>query len=92
MLYLLWAVVIAIAVVLLVFTGMWGGRVWILVAGIALAFVFAARARSTTVERPATEPTGQPRGTTGSAGTANERVGASTALRRGRRRSLPSGF
>jgi hypothetical protein len=67
--------VIAIAVVLLVFTGIWGGLVWILVAGIALAVVFAASARSTTAERPATEPTGKPRGTTGSVGTANERVG-----------------
>jgi hypothetical protein len=75
MLYLLWTIVIAITVVLLIFTGIWGGLVWILVAGIALAVVFAARARSTTVERPATAPTGKPRGSSGSPGTANERVG-----------------
>jgi hypothetical protein len=75
MLYILWAVLIAITVVLFIFTGIWGGLVWIVVAGIVLAVVFAGRARSTTVERARTEPTGTPRASGGGAETANERVG-----------------
>jgi hypothetical protein len=73
--YLLAAVVISIAVVLGIFTGVWGGLVWIVVAGIALAIVFAGRARGTTVERSRTQPTGTPRASRGSAETANQRVG-----------------
>jgi VIT1/CCC1 family predicted Fe2+/Mn2+ transporter len=73
MTYLLSAALIAIAVVLFIFTGVWGGLVWILVAGIALAIVFAGRAR--TIERARTEPTGTPRKPRGGAETANERVG-----------------
>jgi hypothetical protein len=75
MLYLVWAVIVAIAVVLAIFTGIWGGLVWIVVAGIVAAVVFAGRARNTTVERPRTEPTGTPRASQGGAETANDRVG-----------------
>jgi hypothetical protein len=73
MTYILSAVFISIAVVLLIFTGIWGGLLWILVAGVALAIVFFGRAR--TVERARTEPTGTPRKARGGAETANERVG-----------------
>jgi D-alanyl-lipoteichoic acid acyltransferase DltB (MBOAT superfamily) len=73
MTYILGAVFVAIAVVLFVFTGIWGGLLWILVAAVALAVVFFGRAR--TVERARTEPTGTPRKSRGGAETANERVG-----------------
>jgi hypothetical protein len=72
--YILAGALITIAVVLFIFTGVWGGLVWILVAGVAAAVVFLLRARS--VPSTATEPTGTPRSQTGS-GTANERVGQS---------------
>jgi uncharacterized protein (DUF58 family) len=75
--YLLAAVVISIAVVLGIFTGVWGGLVWLVIAGIVLAVLFAARARGTTVERANTEPTGTPRASRGGSETANERVGQS---------------
>jgi uncharacterized protein (DUF58 family) len=75
MLYILWAVIIAIAVVLGIFTGIWGGLIWIVAAAIVSGVIFMARARGTTVERPMTEPTGTPRASSGSAETANERVG-----------------
>jgi hypothetical protein len=75
MLYLVSAIVIAIAVVLGIFTGIWGGLVWIVVAGIVLAALFAGRARATTVERSRTEPTGTPRSARGGSETANQRVG-----------------
>ena len=77
MLYLVWAVIIAIAVVLGIFTGIWGGLVWIVAAAIVTAVIFFARARDTKVERPKTEPTGTPRAASGGAETANERVGQS---------------
>jgi hypothetical protein len=77
MLYIFWAVIVAIAVVLLIFTGVWGGIVWLVVAGIVAAVLFGARARQTGVERPKTEPTGVPRASSGGAETANERVGQS---------------
>jgi hypothetical protein len=75
MLYILWAAIIAIAVVLGIFTGIWGGLVWIFVAAIVGAVIFMMRARDTTVERARTGPTGTPRASSGSAETANERVG-----------------
>ncbi len=75
MLYIVWAVLISIAVVLFIFTGIWGGFVWIAAAAVVLGVVFAGRARSTTVERSRTEPTGTPRASHGGAETANERVG-----------------
>jgi hypothetical protein len=70
--YLVYGVIIAIAVVLFIFTGVWGGLVWIVLAGIALAVVFLGRAK--TVRRTPTDPSGVTRSDTGS-GTANERVG-----------------
>jgi hypothetical protein len=73
--YILAVVLVAITVVLFIFTGVWGGLVWIVVAAIALAVVFAGRARSTTIERGKTEPTGTPRAAPGGAETANQRVG-----------------
>jgi uncharacterized protein (DUF58 family) len=75
MLYLVWAVIIAIAVVLGIFTGIWGGLVWIFAAAIVGAAIFFLRARDTTVERTSTAPTGTPRASHGGAETANERVG-----------------
>ena len=70
--YILAAVIITIAVVLFIFTGVWGGLLWIVVAAIAAVLVFLMRAR--TVPSTATKPTGRTRADTGS-GTANERVG-----------------
>jgi hypothetical protein len=75
MLYIFWAVIIAIAVVLGIFTGIWGGLVWIVAAAIVGGAIFLMRARDTTVERTSTEPTGTPRASSGNAETANERVG-----------------
>jgi hypothetical protein len=72
--YILAGALITIAVVLFIFTGVWGGLAWILVAGVAVAVVFVMRVRS--VPSTATEPTGVTRSQTGS-GTANERVGQS---------------
>jgi hypothetical protein len=69
-----WGVVIAIAVVLFIFTGVWGGLVWIVVAGGVAAVVFLGSAG--TFRRARTEPTGATRSESGS-GTANERVGQS---------------
>jgi hypothetical protein len=75
MLYIVWAVIISIAVVLGIFTGIWGGLVWLVVAGLVAAVAFAGRARAAKVDRAVTEPTGTPRASTGGAETANERVG-----------------
>jgi hypothetical protein len=73
MLYILGAVGVSIAVVLFLFTGIWGGLVWIVVAAIVLAIAFAGKAG--TVSRGSTEPTGTARKSRGGAETANERVG-----------------
>jgi hypothetical protein len=73
MTYILGAVFLSIAVVLFIFTGIWGGLLWILVAAVALGVVFFGRAR--TIERARTDPTGTPRKASGGAETANERVG-----------------
>jgi hypothetical protein len=72
--YVLAGAVIAIAVVLAIFTGIWGGLVWIVIAGVVAAVAFIGSAR--TFRRARTEPTGVPRSGTAS-GTANERVGQS---------------
>ena len=73
--YILAIVIFAVAVVLGIFTGIWGGLVWLAVAAVALAVVFAARARSSTIRTADPEPTGAPRGGPSASGTANERVG-----------------
>jgi hypothetical protein len=74
--YLLAVVIVAIAVVLGIFMGVWGGLVWLVAAGVALALVFGARARQVKVDRGITGPTGRTRASRGPAsGTANERVG-----------------
>jgi uncharacterized protein (DUF58 family) len=73
--YVLSIAIVAIAVVLGIFTGVWGGLVWIVAVAIVLAAVFAWRARDTEVRTAPTEPTGRPRAGGPGAGTANERVG-----------------
>jgi hypothetical protein len=73
--YIFAFVVVAIAVVLGIFTGVWGGLVWIVAAAIVLTTVFAVRARHTTFRSSRVTPTGQPRGGPAASGTANERVG-----------------
>jgi hypothetical protein len=75
MTYILSFVVIAIAVVLAIFTGIWGGLVWIVVAGVALAIVVLAKARDVEVTRGQHEPTARPATGAAAPGTANERVG-----------------
>jgi hypothetical protein len=77
MTYILSFVVIAIAVVLAIFTGIWGGIVWIAAAAIALAIIVMIRGRSTEIESVRTEPTGRPRASGAASGSANERVGQS---------------
>jgi uncharacterized protein (DUF58 family) len=73
--YILSIAIVAIAVVLGIFTGVWGGLAWIVAAAVVLAVVFAVRARDTSVSAAAPEPTGRPRTGGPGAGTANERVG-----------------
>jgi hypothetical protein len=74
--YILAIVVVAVAVVFGIFTGVWGGLIWLVVAGIVLAIVFAGRARAVKVDHAKTGPTGATRASPGPAGgTANERVG-----------------
>jgi hypothetical protein len=73
--YILAIVIITIAVVLGIFTGVWGGLVWIVATGIALAGVLMFRARDTTIQSSSPTPTGRTRGTGANPGTANERVG-----------------
>ncbi len=68
-------VIVAIAVVLGIFTGVWGGLVWIVAAAIVLTAVLAVRARHTTFRSSRVTPSGQPRGGPPASGTANERVG-----------------
>jgi hypothetical protein len=69
--YLVWAAFIAIAVVLFIFTGIWGGLIWVVVAGAVLVVVFMGA--GLTARRANPEPTGATRSGTGG-GTANERV------------------
>jgi hypothetical protein len=73
--YILSIAIVAIAVVLVIFTGVWGGLVWIVAAAIVLAAIFVIRARDTEVRAAPTEPTGRPRAGGAAPGTANERVG-----------------
>jgi hypothetical protein len=73
--YILSFAIVAIAVVLGIFTGVWGGLAWIVAVAIVLAAVFALRARDTKVRAATTEPTGRPRAGGPASGTANERVG-----------------
>jgi D-alanyl-lipoteichoic acid acyltransferase DltB (MBOAT superfamily) len=73
--FVVWAVAIAIAVVLFIFTGVWGGLIWILVAG-AVLLAFGLVGSNQRLRRSRTEPTGTTRSQTGS-GTANKRVGQS---------------
>jgi hypothetical protein len=76
--YILAVVIVAVAVVLGIFTGVWGGLVWLVVAGIVLLGVFLARARETKVDAAMPEPTGATRTPPSPAqGTANQRVGQS---------------
>jgi hypothetical protein len=74
--YILAIVVVAIAVVFGIFTGVWGGLVWLVAAGFVLAILFVGRARAVKVDQAKTGPTGATRAGPGPAGgTANERVG-----------------
>jgi uncharacterized protein (DUF58 family) len=72
--YLLAIVIVGIAVVLGLFT-IWGGIIFLFVAALVAAAVFAFRARDVRVERTSMQPTGTPRASPGGAETANERVG-----------------
>lgn len=73
MTYILGAIGVSMAVVLFIFTGIWGGLVWIAVAAVALGVVFIGKGR--TVTRARAEPTGTPRKARSGVETANERVG-----------------
>ena len=73
--YILSIAIVAIAVLLGIFTGVWGGLAWIVAVAIVLAAVFALRTRDTEVRIASTEPTGRPRAGGPATGTANERVG-----------------
>jgi hypothetical protein len=73
--YIVGAVVVTIAVVLGIFTGVWGGLIWILFAAVIAAALFMAKARTVPVDKTFEEPTGRPRSASASPGTANERVG-----------------
>jgi hypothetical protein len=74
--YILAVVIVAIAVVLGIFTGVWGGLVWLVVAAVVLTGVFIVRARNVRIDRPIEQPTGRPRPSPApGAGTANKRVG-----------------
>jgi len=72
---LFYGLIVAIAIVLFIFTGVWGGLVWLVVAGLALTVVFLGKARS--VESTKIEPTGTPRSSSSGVKTTNERVGQS---------------
>jgi hypothetical protein len=73
--YLIYGGIAAMAVVLFIFTGVWGGLVWIVVAAFLLGVVFIGRARM--VPSTKIEPTGTPRASTSGVETANDRVGQS---------------
>ena len=77
MLYILAVAIFGIAVVLAIFTGIWGGLVWIVAAGLVLAAGFVLRARAARVPSADPHPTGVPRSRRAAPGTANERVGQS---------------
>ena len=73
--YILSIAIVAIAVLLGIFTGVWSGFVWIVAVAIVLAAVFALRARDAEVRTASTAPIGRPRAGGPASGTANERVG-----------------
>ena len=73
--YLLAIVIVAIAVVLGIFTGVWGGLVWLIAVGVVLALILAFHARGRTIRSADVPPTGGPRSGPAASGTANERVG-----------------
>jgi hypothetical protein len=73
--YFVYGVIATMAIVLFIFTGVWGGLVWLVVAAIVLGIVFLGRAR--TVPSTKLEPTGTPRASSSDVETTNERVGQS---------------
>ena len=74
--YILAIVIVGVAVVFGTFTGVWGGLIWLVAAGIVLVALFVGRARAVKVDHAKTGPTGATRAGPGAAGgTANERVG-----------------
>ena len=75
--YVLVIAIVGIAVVLGIFTGIWGGLVWIAVAGLVLAAAFLLQARGSEVRTSNPEPTPEPRTRPPAARTANRRVGQS---------------
>ena len=66
--------IVGIAIVLGLFT-IWGGIIFLVVAGILAAVLLAGRAGDTRVTRADTDPTGTTRSAPGGGETANERVG-----------------
>jgi hypothetical protein len=72
MTYVFAFIAVAIAVPLLIFVGIWGGLIWIVVAAIAVVLLLLRSAREVPAGR--TEPTGVERASRGDAQTANERV------------------
>jgi uncharacterized membrane protein YqiK len=72
--YLLAIAIVGIAIVLGLFT-IWGGIIFVVVAGILAAVLLAGRAGDKRVTRADTDPTGTTRSAPGGAETANERVG-----------------
>jgi hypothetical protein len=75
--YILAIAIVGIGVVLAIFTGVWGGLVWVVAAALVLAGGFVLRARAARVPSADPQPTGVPRGQRAAPGTANERVGQS---------------
>ena len=73
MVYVFSFIAVAIAIPLLIFVGIWGGLVWIVVAAIAVAALLLRSARD--IPAGPAEPTGSERASRGGAETANERVG-----------------
>jgi len=73
--YILAVVVVAIAVVLGIFTGVWGGLIWLVVAGGALlAGMLLLHSSDATVTTSNPQPQDKPRTGPPAPGTANRRV------------------
>jgi uncharacterized protein (DUF58 family) len=73
--YILAVVVVALAVVLGIFTGVWGGLIWLVAAGGALLVAaLLMHSRDARVTRSNPEPQDQPRAGPPAPGTANRRV------------------
>ena len=73
-------VIVALTAVAIVLFGIWGAPFTLIIGGLFLAYLLSARKEggepAVTIERGRrTEPTGVPRHASGSAQTANERVG-----------------